>query len=363
MAENETGGFGGEGFMRGGGRGSFRGGEGGPAFGRGDEGGMAPGSVVGQDDDYLCEWLDQGLVRQELNFRTTPSPIKIWVTQENLWVYHTLLDIIANTNEAAHADRMANAAVRRIISLEVGRPAALASQSRGRVELIQAPTTGAEAIPGEGGMPIGDMAGERGPAMGSETMSSPYGGEGRGMGFDESGMGGGALSPEQEKAVLTAGRYVDGEGKPLGGLGAAPAAEGVDPSLAAPAPAADTSGPFKRLPVRMILQMDQRWLTHLIAQCASQPLQVEVKEVRINPSDVSGMSGMSGGGEGYRGSMMGASGGGSSTFQPRTMNAGEMLAFKQQPNLVTVVIQGIVTIFNEPDPAVLQAGEQVASTP
>lgn len=32
--------------------------------------------------------------------------------------------------------------------------------------------------------------------------------------------------------------------------------------------------------------MDQRWLTHLICECANQPLQVEVTEVRINPPDV-----------------------------------------------------------------------------
>ena len=42
---------------------------------------------------------------------------------------------------------------------------------------------------------------------------------------------------------------------------------------------------FKRLPVRMRLWMDQRWLPHLISECANAPLQVEVQEVRINVAD------------------------------------------------------------------------------
>ena len=109
--------------------------------------------------------------------------------------------------------------------------------------------------------------------------------------------------------------------------------------------------------------MHQTWLTHLIAECASQPLQVEVREVRIMSADAA----QSGGGmmrsfEGSRG--FGAGGGGGSSFQPSlSTNPGEIQTFKQHPNRVTVVIQGIIYIFNPPDPAILQTepSEQVVS--
>ena len=56
--------------------------------------------------------------------------MKIWVTQENLWVYQTLLDVIAKTNKAANATRMSNAAVQEIGELSVGSRAAKGSRKR-----------------------------------------------------------------------------------------------------------------------------------------------------------------------------------------------------------------------------------------
>ena len=108
------------------------------------------------------------------------------------------------------------------------------------------------------------------------------------------GPNSGPMTEEQEKAYLLSGRYLDAEGKPIpfGGGGAARSGR-----PAAPAPAADPAAAgqpldltvfgqeYKRLPVRMALRMDQRWLPRLIAECASQPLQVEVQEVRINPPE------------------------------------------------------------------------------
>ena len=45
---------------------------------------------------------------------------------------------------------------------------------------------------------------------------------------------------------------------------------------------------IKRLPVRLVIKMDWKSLSYLIAQCANQPLQIEVQEVRINPVDGGG---------------------------------------------------------------------------
>ena len=84
--------------------------------------GFAPDQLQ-DDNDYVCEWLDQNVIREELDFPQRPSSLRIWLTQEDLWVYETLLDVIANTNGAvppAGATRMSNAAVKTIYSLEVG---------------------------------------------------------------------------------------------------------------------------------------------------------------------------------------------------------------------------------------------------
>lgn len=275
------------------------------------------GSREGDQEDYIVEWLDQGEVRDELYMSQTPSSTRIWVTQEDLWVYHTLLQIIANTNEAAGADRNSNAAVRVIESLEVGRPAAKASLETGRLLLL-----GESGVGGMGGDPR--AAGGRG--------GVPAGGRGS-FGTLEGGRGGaeGTLSEAEEKAMLLSGRYLDASGNPIASVGQAGAsAFGVE---------------YKRLPVRMRLIMDQRWLTHLIAECANAPLQVEVREVRINPSTAQG------GGRGYEGQ--------TATFTPsrRSGREGEAVEFPPEPNVVPVEIQGMIYIFNEPDPAVLQVQE------
>jgi hypothetical protein len=180
------------------------------------------------------------------------------------------------------------------------------------------------------------------------------------MGVGE--MGAGPMTEEQEKTFLLTNRYLGPDGKPLPATGAgaspdaaaAPPAEATPPvdGTAAPAPAAVDPAAFgveyKQLPVRMVLEMDQRWLPTLIAQCASQPLQVEVKEVRVNAADALGAS-MGGPGMSFRGGE-GMGPGGGPVFQE---TAG-LQVFSQQPNVVTVVIQGVIYIFNKPNETVLQ---------
>ena len=196
------------------------------------------------------------------------------------------------------------------------------------------------------------------PRMGMESMP---GGPG----------GGGPMTEEQEKAYLLSFRYLDAQGKPLpfGSAGAAPAG----PEAAAP-PAAEPAAPgqpldltifgqeYKRLPVRMALRMDQRWLPRLIAECASEPLQVEVQEVRINPSEGIGSAaggGPGGPGGGYR-MGEGGPGGGGNVFPEELPSQ----PFPTQPEMVNVIIQGTIYIFNKPNPAILQPpGEPPAGAP
>lgn len=363
----------------------LRGGRGGVMMEGVGEGTLGGGLVEEDDNDYICEWLDQVVVRDKLNFPERPSALSIWVTQEDLWVYKTLLNVIRNTNNAAGANRMSNAAVRVIQQLEVGRPAAQYSRARGRIYMVPSAMASPDTMmPGGAGgeTPVGE------PVPGGEVGREPMpGGEmayGGGYGGRGEVPGGGPMTPDQEKGRLLSYRYLYISGKPIpsggGGVGVEVAAEPVpaEPTDAGGGGAVSVSSTefgveYRRLPVRMTLQMDQRWLSYLIAQCASQPLQVEVQEVRINPSDLGSAGGGYGesygssygsdyggrggypgrGGEGGYGmrSMGGMSGTSASPFAERT---GGIQAFSSQPNLVTVVIQGIIYIFNEPDPAALE---------
>ncbi len=313
---------------------------------------IASGAEDLQDEnDYVCAWLDQGVVREELTFRDRPSSLRIWVTQEDLWVYHTMLDVIAKTNRAAGATRMSNAAVKTIYQMVVGREAGKFSRTPGRLMVPPpAPQTGGPGAPGGPESPGGPgaPAGPGGP--GGPEMMGP-------------GGPGGVTNEAQESIALLWGRYLDAQGKPIPfSGGGAPASGGDTPSAQDPAAAAppfDASVfglEYKRLPVRMVLQMDQRWLPRLISECASEPLQIEVQEVRINPPDAAG--GMGGGPVGnFR--MEGGPGGGGAGAASFPEENGAVLPFTSRPEIANVVIQGTIYIFNKPNASILQVpGEQ-----
>jgi hypothetical protein len=340
------------------GEGSLRGGMG--EFSRrgfgGERGLGVPGDQLEEDEeDYIVEWLDQAHVREELDFPQTPSALRIWWTQEDLWVYETLLRVIGKTNDAAGATRMSNAAVRIVYSLEVGRSAAQDSRTKDRIYKL--PTPG-------GGTGLGPMSEMMDPEMGGREGSMggefPMGGPERGSFRESGGLGQGPMSPAEEQAFLLSYRYLNEKGQPIpfgGGGGGDDMMMGPGPGFDEPAAPAQPVDPsvfgkeYKRLPVRMVLQMDQRWLPELIAECASQPLRVEVQEVRINPADGGGIGGGRGGsgfGGGLRGGFRGGMGG--SLFPDRS----SLQTFPQQPHIADVVIQGIIYIFRRPDPSVLQ---------
>jgi hypothetical protein len=175
------------------------------------------------------------------------------------------------------------------------------------------------------------------------------------------------MTEEQEKAFLLWGRYLGADGKPIpfgGGATAAPGETAAPPPPADPAAAAQPldltmfGQEYKRLPVRMALRMDQRWLPRLIAECASEPLQVEVQEVRVNPPEGIASTGGGGPGGNYRGGD-GGPGGNASVFADEPA----VQPFPTQPEMVNVIIQGTIYIFNKPNPAILQpTGEQPPAT-
>jgi len=195
---------------------------------------LGPGQTPEEEEDYIVEWLDQQMVRDELYNPTTPTSKRIWKTQEDLWVYEALLGIIARTNEAAGADRFSNAAIRVIESLEVGQLAAQASRGKGRIDLVAPPAAAA----------AGDLYAEGGgyPAAGDagREAHAPMGEGGYPMEGD-SYFRGGTTDPTAGDALLFTGRYVNEQGMPISSTGEE---------------SADVFGKeIKRLPVRMQAQL------------------------------------------------------------------------------------------------------------
>jgi len=94
--------------------------------------------------------------------------------------------------------------------------------------------------------------------------------------------------------------------------------------------------------------MNQRWLPRLIAECASQPLQIEVQEVRVNPPEgIGSATGGGGPGSGYRPRRR---------RRPRrrqriSRGRSRSRRFPTQPEMVNVIIQGTILIFNKPSAA------------
>jgi hypothetical protein len=335
----------------------------GPGFSRRgyseDPGGALSASGQSEDDnDYICYWApeDQAAVRAELEFPQLPSALRVWRTQENLWVYHALLDVIKKTNAAANATRMSNAAVRTVFSLQVGQPAAQFSRTPNRIYKRVTAEPAAEVGPEAGG----PRPGPEGPEGGGFALSGEY------RGGPESMTG--EMSEAQEQTVLLHGRYLGPDGKPIpfggGGGGGEAGTETVDASApAAPLDRTVFGKEYVRLPVRMVLEMDQRHLPQLIAECAMQPLQIEVQEVRVNVADAAGAAGGSMPGRNFS-----ESGGiGGAAMIPDLSGLQE---FNPQPQIATVVIQGVIYIFNKPNKELLkplpssgEEGQSFASAP
>ena len=317
----------------------------GGAGGRGGYGGMMGEGGFGaaavadpaEDEDYLVDWLDQGQLQQKLMFPGgKPTALQVWVTQEDLWVYETLLKVIKQTNQAKGAVRPDNTAVRMIMELQVG--AMAATESMGQI-IIPQPDAAAGGMMGErggyGGMMgeggYGGMMGEGGYGgmMGEGGYGGMMGGEGGygGMMGERGGYGGmmGEGGGGGGDATLLMRRYLNAEGKPE-------EAGSVDTVLASE---------FRQLPIKMRLMMDEKFIPTILLKCANATLPIEVKQVRINPSKSGGTFGSTNGARG--------------NANIRGVDQAAMAT------LTEVIIRGAVYIYNEPDTARLTIpGEELA---
>ena len=303
--------------------------------GMGGEFGQRPAGPAAGGSDAVVAWSasDQKRLFDSFKWEKPPSTTQVLLAQEELWVYGMFADVIKKMNEGAAGPF--NAPVSSVIELAVGYPAAEeqpGGQGTGRV-FIQAasgaggggefggegmPPPGMDpgmGMPGEGGAtgrPLNPRFGSgSGPAMGGGPM---MGGEG---GIDPAAAP--VASPDDQ---LKEWIYVDFSGKPLSAaeLATVPAAKMVH-----------------LMPFVLRVTMDQRKLDTLLADLATSAVPIDVRQVRINPSQQA--AGL---------------GGGAGAMSAPTDNGG------LRPFDVTVELRGTVGLAPPPDKNAIGGGSPAA---
>ena len=246
-------------------------------------GGAGP-AVGGSDAVVAWSASDQKRLFDSFKWEKPPSTTQVLLAQEELWVYGLFCDVIKRMNEGAAGPF--NAPVSSVIELAVGYPAAEdqpGGQGTGRV-FIQAasPAGGGGEFGGEGMPPPGmdpgmGMPGEGG-AVGRPLNPRFGGGSGPGMGGGPMMGGDGSIDPAAAPVAspddqLKEWIYVDFSGKPLTAaeLATVPAAKMVH-----------------LMPFVLRVTMDQRKIDDLLADLATNAVPIDVRQVRINPSQQAG---------------------------------------------------------------------------
>jgi hypothetical protein len=173
-----------------------------------------------------------------------PYANQIWLAQEDLWVYETLLRVISKTNERSksHFD----SPIQEIIRLDIGRYASAK---------ISQPTYGVFGASLSATDMSYDMDGMEG-----EYETEMDGDMGMGMGFASTG------NPETDKEKLLLNyRYVDAAGVPLGADDPVSFVE------------------FNMMPVHMILKIDQLSIAEFLINCANSSMPIDIQSVRLAP--------------------------------------------------------------------------------
>jgi hypothetical protein len=251
-----------------------------PGAGLGAGGPMAGGAARAAGGGFggEVEWVgvvdwdengDYARLVSRFDWQEAPSTLAVLLAQEDLWVYEALLQVIRNTNEGA--TNQANAAVKRIESLDIGRDAAAAWRDSEAAVISSKPGAGAmtggpDAAMGQPGM----MPGGGGMLPGGGGMMPGGGGMMPGAG----GMGAGGAATGSADSALVGYRYVDNNWQPLA------ATEAEYPYAKHP------YAEFKMMPIRMSLIMDQRRLPRFLVECGNSNMPIEVRRVRILKTQV-----------------------------------------------------------------------------
>jgi hypothetical protein len=236
-------------------------------------------------------------LQKRYEFEQLPTTEEVLLAQEDLWVYEAILNVVTATNEGAKGP--ADAAVRRISSIQIGRDAigAWTRSGRSAIQSTMSPS---------GEDPI--------------TFATPK-------------PAGGAAAAERAKPAakdLTSNRYVEDNGKPLAQSDKSPYAE------------------FKMMPVVLELTVDERRIPDLLVNCANSNMPIEVRMIRLRP----------GAGEAQQlAAGLNVAAGTGHTPPAGTMARTDSLAFD-----MPIEIQGLIYIYNPPDEKQLGTGAAAAET-
>jgi len=278
-----------------------------PAGGRGMAAGFGPGMPPGagpRGPRPIITWnpADQQELFQSFVWDSPPSTIQVLMSQEELWVYGVLCDVLKRVNEGATGGH--DSAVTYVEELAVGYRAA--EDDPGGAGRLYVPPTATVAAADSG-----EMSGFGSGAGGFDMQGGPEGGRpphprfkgaGGSFGSDRSAMGSGGMADTRGAAAQTSSdgdflnwAYVDFSGKPL---------------LAEELTSTPGIAVTRLMPFRMVAVIDQRKLDSLLVTMATWPMPIEVRQVRINPGAANVGTGMDmGGGMGSGGGMARGRGG------------------------------------------------------
>jgi hypothetical protein len=311
---------------RGGAGGAF--GEFGGGIGRGGlEGGGA--QAGGEDDEpekeYAVWWdpSDQGGIQSTYfdwsDSETPPSTMEILYSMEDYWVLKALMQIIQRTNASdddakTPPSRPELAAIREVHEIHIG---TAVESNVGQVRVVASKKGRGEA-------------GEEDPSVSATENPRP---QPAGEGTLEGGANG--TTPAGPDPVE--GRYVDKNYLPLKAETIRTAAESTktEAYLAV----------AKRMPVRMLVKMDQRKLNKFLVECGNADLMLEVKQVRINPKLPDIVSSTTARGGGAAGAFGGEQNLGNNRGRGGDVSQDNEGKF---PWDVMVEVYGIIYIFNPP---------------
>ena len=310
-------------------------------------------------------WHSPSLDITMQNWQQRPHSFEVWLTQEDIWVYQTLLWVIAESNRnvrnqtrilgqggptgsgpgsgiagvpgaAAQPLSLRESVVKEILEISIGRNAAeeLHRQSSRKIS-----------------MGTGGFGSEFDSFGGGSFGGSSFGGGSFGSSdsFSSSDGFSGAPTAEALRNAALAFRYVDVAGQP----------ESMP----------DLTAPIRRMPIFMRLVVDQMHISDVLVNCANSPMPIDVLWITINPDATQpfeyaastgtasggfgdgasfGAGGRSGGRAGAggratsssRGRDTGASGGGLGRAGTSDIDFG--------PNAVTIEIFGSINIFSHP---------------
>jgi hypothetical protein len=185
----------------------------------------------------ICVWVtgSQQVAAEMLTFPegTNPPTQDIIYAQANVWVYQALFNIIRLTNE----------------SIKESTPPKDLAHYNAPVKMIHEVMIGERFVVRE----------EEGARPGASNLDEEQ-------------------TPTPPQLVRAAARYVNERGQRLKGEELLALA---DPALPDADPARNYAQ-YKLMPVSMRLEVDQRYLGRLLAECANSPLTVEVKDVTFN---------------------------------------------------------------------------------